>query len=128
MAGLAPQDPGPQCFGFHPPLPRSQAAGAPRSRLPRSRPKRLGRRPEPAAPDATPSQEFRRLDTELRLAAALAELPSDYQEVIVLRNLERLPFDEVGRRMDRSRPAAQMLWMRAMKKLRETMGEDDADG
>ena len=78
---------------------------------------------EPAAPDATPSQEFLRLDTELRLAAALAQLPPDYQEIIVLRNLERLPFDEVGRRMDRSRPAAQMLWMRTMKKLREAMEE-----
>ena len=78
---------------------------------------------EPAAPDATPSQEFLRLDTELRLAAALAQLPPDYQEIIVLRNLERLPFDEVGRRMDRSRPAAQMLWMCAMKKLREAMEE-----
>jgi RNA polymerase sigma-70 factor (ECF subfamily) len=84
--------------------------------------------PEPASPDATPSQEFLRLDAELRLAAALSELPSDYQEVIVLRNLERLPFDEVGRRMDRSRPAVQMLWMRAMKKLREAMGEDNTYG
>jgi hypothetical protein len=33
-----------------------------------------------------------------------------------------LPFDEVGRRMDRSRPAVQMLWMRAIQKLQEAMG------
>jgi RNA polymerase sigma-70 factor, ECF subfamily len=41
--------------------------------------------------------------------------------VIVLRNLERLPFNEVAERMERSRPAVQMLWMRAIKKLQEAM-------
>ena len=59
------------------------------------------------------------LDTELRVTAALAELPPDYQEVIVLRNLQRLSFNEVAERMDRSRPAVQMLWMRAIRKLQE---------
>jgi RNA polymerase sigma-70 factor, ECF subfamily len=77
--------------------------------------------PEPAAPCPTPSQEFLQIDDELRVTAALAQLPADYQEVIVLRNLERLPFNEVAERMERSRPAVQMLWMRAIKKLQEAM-------
>jgi RNA polymerase sigma-70 factor (ECF subfamily) len=81
---------------------------------------------EPAAPGATPSQEFLQLDTELRVAAALEQLPADYQEVIVLRNLERLPFAEVAQRMVRSRPAVQMLWMRAIRKLQEALGGEDA--
>jgi RNA polymerase sigma-70 factor (ECF subfamily) len=81
--------------------------------------------PEPAAPGATPSQEFLQLDTELRLSAAMAELAPDYQEVIVLRNLQRLPFNEVAERMSRSRPAVQMLWMRAIKKLQEVLGPDE---
>lgn len=80
--------------------------------------------PEPAAPGGTPSQEFFRLDNELRLTAALAELSPDYQEVIVLRNLQRLPFNDVAERMGRSRPAVQMLWMRAIKKLQEAFGND----
>ena len=80
--------------------------------------------PEPAAPDATPSQEFLQLDNELRVTAALAELPPDYQEVIVLRNLQRLTFNEVAQRMDRSRPAVQMLWMRAIKKLQKALEEE----
>ena len=80
--------------------------------------------PEPAAPCATPSQEFLRIDDELRVTAALAQLPGDYQEVIVLRNLERLPFNEVAERMERSRPAVQMLWMRAIKKLHEALGDE----
>jgi RNA polymerase sigma-70 factor, ECF subfamily len=79
--------------------------------------------PEPAAPQATPSQEFLRIDDELRVTAALAEMPPDYQEVIVLRNLERLPFNEVAERMDRTRPAVQMLWLRAIRKLQEVMGD-----
>jgi RNA polymerase sigma-70 factor (ECF subfamily) len=81
--------------------------------------------PEPAAPCATPSQEFMKLDSELRVAAALAQLPPDYQEVILLRNLQRLSFNEVADRMGRSRPAVQMLWMRAIKKLQEEMGDDE---
>jgi RNA polymerase sigma-70 factor, ECF subfamily len=80
--------------------------------------------PEPAAQQLTPSQEFLQLDTELRMTAALSELPPDYQEVIVLRNLQRLSFNEVAERMGRSRPAVQMLWMRAIRKLQEVMGED----
>jgi RNA polymerase sigma-70 factor, ECF subfamily len=80
--------------------------------------------PEPAAPDGSPSQEFLRFENELRVAAALASLPPDYQEVVLLRNLQRLPFDEVAQRMNRSRPAAQMLWLRALRKLRELLAED----
>jgi RNA polymerase sigma-70 factor (ECF subfamily) len=83
-----------------------------------------GGAPEPAAPDLTPSQEFLRLDSELRVAAALAELPPDYQEVIVLRNLQRLAFNEVAEQMGRSRPAVQMLWMRAIRKLQAALGEE----
>jgi RNA polymerase sigma-70 factor (ECF subfamily) len=82
--------------------------------------------PEPAAVQLTPSREFLQIETELRVTAALAELPEDYQEVIVLRNLQRLPFGEVAERMDRSRPAVQMLWTRAIKKLQEAMGESEA--
>ena len=81
--------------------------------------------PEPAAPVETPSQEFLQLDEELRVSAAMGALPPDYQEVIFLRNLQRLPFDEVARRMNRSRPAAQMLWLRALKKLRAALGEEE---
>ncbi len=81
--------------------------------------------PEPASSDATPSQEMVRLDNELRVAAAMAELAPDYREVIVLRNLQRLSFNEVAERMGRSRPAVQMLWMRAIRKLQEAFGEED---
>ncbi len=79
--------------------------------------------PEPAAADPTPSEIAIHRDHELRMAEALTRLPADYREVIMLRNLQRLPFDEVAGRMNRSRPAAQMLWMRALKRLQELLEE-----
>lgn len=69
----------------------------------------------------TPSQEILRKERELQLADAIARLSADHQEVIILRNLHGLPFDEVARRLGRSRPAAQMLWLRAMRKLQQLL-------
>jgi RNA polymerase sigma-70 factor, ECF subfamily len=77
---------------------------------------------EPAADGESPSGAAVRHEDELMLAEALTRLSPDHREVIVLRNLQRLSFDEVARRMNRSRPAAQMLWMRALAKLQEQLG------
>lgn len=76
---------------------------------------------EPRDTGETPTQQIMRLESEIQIADAITRLEPDYQEIIILRNLERLPFEEVAQRMDRSRPAAQMLWMRAVKKLQEEM-------
>jgi RNA polymerase sigma-70 factor (ECF subfamily) len=69
----------------------------------------------------SPSQQLLRKERELLVADALMQLAPDHREVILLRNLERLPFDAVAQRMNRSRPAVQMLWMRALEKLREAL-------
>ena len=45
--------------------------------------------------------------------------------MILLRNLQRLPFNEVAERMNRSRPAVQMLWMRAIRKLQESLAQEE---
>ncbi len=78
---------------------------------------------DPAAPDDTPSQIVLHQERELAVAEAISQLSEDYQEVVFLRNVQRLPFDEVAARMKRSRPAVQMLWMRALQRLREILGE-----
>jgi RNA polymerase sigma-70 factor (ECF subfamily) len=83
---------------------------------------------DPQAPGETPSQALVKIEGELELAAALEQLAPDHREVIVLRNLQRLAFDEVAERMNRSRPAAQMLWLRAMQKLQEVMQAGDHHG
>jgi RNA polymerase sigma-70 factor (ECF subfamily) len=78
---------------------------------------------QPDAGAETPSQMLVRKEREMKMADALMLLPPDYREVVQLRNLQRMPFDEVAQRMGRSRPAAQMLWMRAIQKLRELVGD-----
>lgn len=64
-------------------------------------------------------------ERQLQVADAISQLADDYQEVIILRSMQRLPFDDVAQRMGRSRPATQMLWMRAIKKLQEVLQPDD---
>src|SRR6185503_12670803 len=53
-------------------------------------------------------------EREIQLADALTLLPDDYRQVILLRHIEGLPFDEVARRMERSAGAVRMLWLRAL--------------
>jgi RNA polymerase sigma-70 factor, ECF subfamily len=84
--------------------------------------------PEPTGREATPSQQIICRDRQLQIAAALESLSDDHREVIMLRNFERLPFDAIAAKMERSRPAVQMLWARAIKKLQEALppGEREA--
>lgn len=77
---------------------------------------------DPSDPGQSPSQIALRHEEEIEISDAVAALPDDYRAVIMLRNFERLPFDEIAARMGRSRPAAQMLWMRAIARLQEALG------
>jgi RNA polymerase sigma-70 factor (ECF subfamily) len=72
---------------------------------------------------STPSAQARRREQAVVLADALAALPPDYREVIVLRHLERLKFDDVAARMGRSAGATRMLWTRALERLHRTLEE-----
>lgn len=60
------------------------------------------------------------------LADHLAKMSAEHREVIELRNLQGLPFEAVAERMDRTAGAARMLWMRAIRTLREALAEEDA--
>lgn len=81
---------------------------------------------DPAAADGTPSAIVSEREREIALADAISRLSPDHQEVIILRNLQRLPFDQVAERMSRSRPATQMLWMRAIQKLEQLMAPPES--
>jgi RNA polymerase sigma-70 factor, ECF subfamily len=67
-----------------------------------------------------------RREDEILLADTLASMPADYRDVIVLRHIEGLPFEEVALRMDRSAGAVRMLWLRALKKMRESLNGEGA--
>ncbi|MDV6028780.1 MAG: sigma-70 family RNA polymerase sigma factor [Phycisphaera sp. RhM] len=66
----------------------------------------------------SPSADAQNHEASLLLADALAELPDDYREVILLRHIEGLAFPEVAARMERTAGAVRMLWMRAIAQLR----------
>ena len=74
------------------------------------------------APHSSPSQQAARREQSVRLADALAQLPDDYREVIVLRHLEGLTFPQAARRMGRSLDSVEKLWMRALARLRQSLG------
>jgi RNA polymerase sigma-70 factor (ECF subfamily) len=78
--------------------------------------------------DPSPSQVMLQHERQLQISDAIARLSEDYQEVIVLRNLQQLPFDQIAQRMGRSRPAVQMLWMRAVQKLQDELRAVDNTG
>jgi RNA polymerase sigma-70 factor, ECF subfamily len=71
----------------------------------------------------SPSADARRREHSVILADQLSALSDDYREVLVLRHLEGLPFEEVAQRMGRTSGAARMLWLRALGKLREMLAE-----
>jgi RNA polymerase sigma-70 factor, ECF subfamily len=71
---------------------------------------------------SSPSHQAARREQAVLLADALAELPDDYREVLVLRHLESLTFPEVAQRMGRSLASVEKLWMRGLAQLRKIMG------
>ena len=76
-----------------------------------------------AARQSTPSSQAARRERAVLLAEALKALPADYQEVIVLRHLEGLPFAEIAGQMDRSVDSVEKLWVRALAGLRRALGD-----
>lgn len=68
----------------------------------------------------SPSSPLHAEERATELADHLAQLRADYREVIVLRNLKGLSFDEVAEQMGRSSGAVRMLWLRAIDQFKAT--------
>ena len=72
------------------------------------------------ASDQSTASRIASRDEESRLLVDLLDrLPEHYQQVIMLRNFQSLKFDDVAVEMGRSSTATRLLWLRAIKKLRE---------
>ena len=69
---------------------------------------------EPAPDDQLAAAEARN-----ELSIVLERLPEEYRQVILLRNLQELSYEEIADRMSRSPGAVRMLWVRALAKLRD---------
>ena len=72
-----------------------------------------------ADPGPSPSAPARQRERAVALADQLAKLRPEYREVIVLRNLQGLSFDEIAQRMGRKTGAVRMLWLRAIEKFKQ---------
>jgi RNA polymerase sigma-70 factor (ECF subfamily) len=72
-----------------------------------------------ADPGPSPSASMRRRERAVAIADQLAQLKSEYRDVIVLRNLQGLSFEEIAERMDRKAGAVRMLWLRAIDKFKQ---------
>jgi RNA polymerase sigma-70 factor (ECF subfamily) len=70
-----------------------------------------------AAKDETPSQRAQRQEEIDTVRAALAQLPEPYQQVIRLREFDKLSYKEIAERMGRSPEAVRKLWTRAVDQL-----------
>jgi len=69
----------------------------------------------------SPSKQVTRREQGVLLADALAQLPEDYREVLILRHLEGLTFPGVSQRMGRTLDSVKKLWTRALDCLRRSM-------
>jgi RNA polymerase sigma-70 factor (ECF subfamily) len=73
---------------------------------------------------SSPSRTSERQEQALLLAAALAKLSLDYQDVIILRHMEGLTFPEVAQRMGRTVDSVKNLWPRALLRLKALLGDE----
>src|SRR5262245_57615124 len=74
-----------------------------------------------AANMPSPSGQAMEHEQDQALRAALGRLPDDYRRVITLRYQEQLPFEEIGRLLQRSPDAARKLWARAVERLHDEL-------
>jgi RNA polymerase sigma-70 factor (ECF subfamily) len=74
------------------------------------------------SPQSSPSKQAARREQARALADALDRLPEDYREVLILHHFEACTFPEVARRIGRSVDSVEKLWVRALARLRRSMG------
>lgn len=67
----------------------------------------------------SPSAPMQQRERAVALADQLSRLSPQYRDVIVLRNLQGLSFEEVADRMDRKPGTVRMLWLRAIEKFKQ---------
>ena len=76
--------------------------------------------------ELTPAAAALRREMELRFLVALDQLEENDREIVVMRHFEHLGNSEVAEALGLSPPAAGMRYLRAIRRLRELLGGDDA--
>jgi RNA polymerase sigma-70 factor (ECF subfamily) len=73
------------------------------------------------AAQSSPSQQAVRREQSVLLAQALASLPAEQRDLLILRHLEGLTFPEVARRLGRTLDSVKKQWPRALASLRRVL-------
>jgi RNA polymerase sigma-70 factor, ECF subfamily len=76
---------------------------------------------DPPAPDADPAGLSLRADDARRVRAALAQLPDERRQVVLLRFADDLSAREIGEVLDRSEGAVRVLLHRALRELADRL-------
>lgn len=79
-----------------------------------------------AAPGADPAGVVARADQQREIRAALARLPAERRQAILLRFVDELSAREIGAVLDRSEGAARVLLHRALRDLADQLDRGDA--
>lgn len=77
------------------------------------------------ASDLSPGTDLQNHERTLRVADAIARLSVDHREVLLLRSIEELGYNEIAQQMQRSTGAVRMLWLRAIESLRDELSEEE---
>jgi RNA polymerase sigma-70 factor, ECF subfamily len=75
--------------------------------------------PDGSSPDGRAAQHER----AAKIAAAIEQLPEEMQQVVLGRLLDGLPYSALAARLDKSEGALRVVYTRALRRLREILGE-----
>lgn len=79
---------------------------------------------EPSAEEPSPSEHAMQNEQAAAVENAMQRLPADYRQVLALRYQDGLPFEAIGRLMERSANAVEKLWLRAIERMRQELEAD----
>ncbi len=67
----------------------------------------------------SPSSVLQKKEQLAAMLEKINKLPAHYRDVLLLRHIEELSFDDVAMRLGKSAGAVRMIWLRALEQLRE---------
>lgn len=67
----------------------------------------------------SPSSVLQKKEQLATMLERINKLPAHYRDVLLLRHIEELSFDDVAVRVGKSAGAVRMIWLRALEQLRE---------
>lgn len=78
-------------------------------------------------PELTPAAAALKNELQERFVMALEELSEEDRDIITMRNFEHLTNTEVAQALGLSQPAAGMRYLRALQRLRQVLGDPQAE-